>query len=468
MTDQQRYDHVGWAASPKIRTPNMDRIAQGAAFTRCQSVNPICQPARTALLTGKYCRQIGTLSMAGDLDRRHPTYPQALRDAGYWTAGIGKFHFLQSWPWSTPRGEGNDLTELAPQMHELGFDLVWQTAGKQLAIKDYCDYCAYMESHGLLEAYRDEMEARGGNRAYPDGELEKDGEEWPFAEEHHVDIVTGRKIREAIDQRPKDRPFFIFGSFCSPHKPMDPPRRFLDGVPYEEEDDFIQGKQPLGGRDKKNLWKLRRAYKAMIQLVDEEIGRILDQLIREGLLEDTMIVLTSDHGEMMGDHGLVQKSEFWRESQQVPLAIRHPGCPGGIVCNSPVELTDITATLLDVAGIDPASALSKKWPAHNHEVPCRSLLPILKGETGTVRDFAFSECKNLWSSIVSDRHKYVRFHNGEHPDRIEELLFDTDQDPEELRDLAGMSDSAETLEWHRRRLAYVRDRMPPAQHVWAK
>ncbi len=467
MTDQLRYDCVGYADEPKVSTPNIDRIAAGCAFTRCQSVNPICQPARTALLTGKYSHQIGTLNMSGDLNFDHPTFPQALQNAGYWTAGIGKFHYLQTWDWNCGRGKGLRLTALRESMRSLGYHRVWETAGKQLARQNHCDYCHYLEQHGLLEPFRDMVEARGSNHAKPNEELAKDGDAWPFDEAHHIDVVTGRKIREAIAERPQDKPFFIFGSFCSPHKPFDPPQRFLDEIPYEETDDFLSGGEPLADSDKRNLWKLRRAYKATVRLIDHEVGKILDQLEHSGLLDDTLVVFSSDHGELMGDHGLVQKSEFWRESLEVPLAIRHPRHLEEKQIHTPVELTDITATLLDAAGIDPHTALSKPWPAFHNIVPCRSLLPLIEGCAERVRDFAFSECRGIWSAIVSDDFKYVRFHGSDDPDVPAEHLYHTALDSGEQVNLAGDARHRDTLEWHRRRWMHVMETTPPAQHCWA-
>jgi len=470
MTDQQRYDCIGYAANSKVATPNLDRLAEGTTFSQCQTVNPICQPARTALLTGRYSHQIGTLKMAGDLNFDLPTFPQALRKAGYWTAGIGKFHYLQTWPWSAREGEGVPLTDLKPEMEMLGYDHVWETSGKQLAVKNYCDYCETLNEAGVLEDYRAWVTERGANSNLPDLEqLENDGEVWPFDESLHVDLMTGRKIREAIDGRPRDKPFFILGSFCSPHKPFDPPQRFLDDVPYEEVDDFLPGEDgELSDAHKRTLWKLRRAYKATIRLVDEEVGKILDQLEAEGLLEETVIVFTSDHGEMMGDHFRVQKSSFYRESLNVPLAIRHPEHLRGAHVDGPVELTDITATLLDVAGLDPADSLSRDWPAFNNIIPSRSLLPVVRGEVQSVRDYAFAECQNQWQSVVSREFKYIRMLGYDDPDAgPEEKLFRIADDPGEQTNLAGDPAHAEPLDWHRRRVHYVMDHTPPCQHVWA-
>lgn len=466
MTDQQRFDHVGWAENAKLKTPNLDRLSEGCVFTKCQSVNPICQPARTALLTGKYSHQIGTLDMSGDLDLRHPTYPQALKRAGYWTAGVGKFHYFQNWPFSAERGKGIDLTKLREAMKHLGFDHVWEVSGKQLAVKDRCDYTDYLEGIGLLEEYRDMVEARGANRKKPDQELARDGAPWPFNEEHHVDTVTGRKIREAIANRPADAPFFVFGSFCGPHKPFDPPARFYEEEADDNSDDFIPGDCPLTKENRHDLWKLRKAYRANIRQIDEEIGLILKQLEEENLLDNTVILFTSDHGELMGDHARVQKGDFWRESLEVPTAIRHPQYLNGSACHTPVELTDLTATILDIAGLNPAEALSKSFPAFHNRIPCRSLMPILREDKKRIRDYAFSESKGEWNCLVSDRFKYARRFAPEIGEKSVEYLFDMTKDPREIKNLADDPGFQHELYEHRNRLLSILETTPSAQHGW--
>ena len=152
MTDQHRTDHVGFHPRAKMATPNIDRIAEGIGFTHCITVNPVCTPARTAMLTGKYSRQIGMLAMGGDLSLEHPTYPRALQKAGYYTAAIGKLHYLQTWPWSTPRGKGLNLVKLKEEIKKFGFDHLWESSGKQLALRNYCDYCDHLQKKNLLDA----------------------------------------------------------------------------------------------------------------------------------------------------------------------------------------------------------------------------------------------------------------------------------------------------------------------------
>ena len=466
MTDQHRADYAGFLPNSKCPTPNIDRIAGSVAFSNCVTVNPICTPARTALLTGKYTHQIGTLAMSGDLSREHPTYLQALQAAGYWTAGVGKFHWMQGWPWETKRGKGHDLVELRSETMKYGLDYMWEVAGKQLAVRNHCDYCAYLKQKGLLEAYRDHVASRGPNSMDP-GQTKWVGKPWPFDENDYVDIVTGREIARALDSRPPDRPFFLFGSFCGPHKPYDPPASYLDAVPLDKTDDFIPGDKPMSSELKERLFGVRRAYKAMIAVIDEQVGMILDKLDREGLLESTVIMFTSDHGEMLGDRNRMSKMQPWRQSIIVPTAIRHPGHIAGRTSSAPIEITDLTATILDIAGLDPGRALSKPWPAFHDRVPCRSLMPIVRGEAEGIRDVAFSECMGIWQMVQTERWKYIRYLNQTPDGDIGERLHDLSSDPCELENRIAEPACSAILGQLREQLRRLVDATPPAQTGWA-
>lgn len=466
MSDQHRADHVGFLPGSKFSTPNIDRIAGSVGFSNCVSVNPICTPARTALLTGKYTHQIGMLSMSGDLSMEHPTYLQALQAAGYWTAGVGKFHWMQGWPWETRRGGGHDLVALKDKVKKYGLDYVWEAAGKQLAVRNYCDYCSYLQRKGMLEKYRDHIVSRGPNSMDPE-QTKWSGEPWPFDEEDYVDIVTGREIIKALNSRPPDRPFFLFGSFCGPHKPYDPPASYLDAVPPDDTDDFLAGDVPMKPQTQERLFRVRRAYKAMIAVIDKQVGVICDRLDSEGLLESTVILFTSDHGEMLGDHNRMSKMQPWRQSVVVPAAIRHPDYLAGTTCHAPIEITDLTATILDIAGLDPTQVLAKPWPAFHNRVPCRSLMPLVRGEVERIRDVAFSECNGNWQIVQSERWKYVRYLNQSPSGDIREELYDLLNDPNEQKNLVDEPGCAEVCEQLREKRVRIVDATPPAQTSWA-
>jgi arylsulfatase len=466
MTDQHRADHVGFLPGSRLATPNLDRVAEGVAFSNAVTTNPICTPARSCLLTGKYAHQIGMLAMSGDLSLQHPTYMRALQQAGYWTAGIGKFHWLQNWPWGHPRGQGHNLVGLREEIKKFGMDHVWESSGKQLAFRNYCDYMAYLKDKGLIEAFRDHIEAEGPNQQDPEKVLFS-GSPWPFDEEDYVDCVTGREALKALDIRPKDKPFFLFVSFCGPHKPYDPPKSDLDQVPEEQDDPFLPGGPTLSAEACERLRRLRRAYKAMIGCIDRQVGLLFDRLERDGLLENTLILLTSDHGEMLGDRTRMSKQQPWRQSVTVPTAIRHPDYLAGKVCESPIEITDLTATILDAAGIDPVAALSKPWPAFHDRVPCRSLMPIVRGDARNVRDMAFSECNNLWRMLQSAEWKYIRYLATPQGAPAREWLYNLKADPGEQTNRADDPSCGEVLGRFRDCMERLMDMTPPAQLGWA-
>jgi len=470
LTDQHRWDYIGYSGMGNVCTPNIDRIARGMSFSCCQTSNPICQPARASLFTGRYSHQIQMLAMSGDLPQTVRTLPQALQQAGYYTAYAGKLHLLQPWAWSTPeRTRALDLVKLKPQIMKYGFDRLWESAGKQLMLRNYCDYSAYLDSKGLLESYPDSVQAAGGNLTTPDYP-EDQGLPSVVPEEDYVDVVTCDRMIDFLDERPDDRPFFACCSFCSPHKPFDPPQRYLDMVPYEEKDDFIPGPdgQTLSDGDKRQLYRKIRAYKAMILLIDDQVGRLLDWLEQAGFDNDTVVMFTSDHGEMLGNHFRIQKEIFYKESSTVPLAIYHPDHTSGGVCAAPIELTDVTATILDAAGLDPQAALQNNWPAFNKEIPAKSLMPVLRGDETGVRDFSFTECNGQWQMLQTEKMKYVKWLKTPSPNVIKEDLYDLENDPAELINIIEEARYTEVLEWFRRRRAYLLDVTQTAQTAWAE
>jgi arylsulfatase len=467
MTDQHRLDYTGYGGSNDLETPHIDRIAGSVGFTNCQTVDPICTPARTALITGRYPHQIGTLSMSGDLSLQIPTFMQALQKTGYYTAGIGKFHFLQTWPWGRERGKGVPLTQIKDRIKEYGYDYIWETSGKQLAVQNYCDYCEYLDKRDLLEEYRNFVVSAGKNSDYAHENTDP-ANPWPFETGDYVDVVTADKIIEVIKQDREEKPFYIFGSFCSPHKPYDPPQEYLDKIPYIEEDNFIlEEGVTLSDNDKKKLYKQRRASRAMIKLIDDQIGRIFNTLEELNILDDTVILFTSDHGDMLGDHGRLQKAIYWKQACTVPAGIRHPDYLTKTINSTPVELTDFAATILDVAGLDPAEALSKEWPAFNNIIPSRSLMPILRGESDRIREYSFSECSGQWEMLCTENYKYVIFLNqGSASDRKEEL-YNLIVDPDEKVNVISQKKYKDVVQDFREKRIFLKDQTPPAQTSWA-
>ena len=493
MTDQQRAEYVGYVPEGVADTPNINRIAQeGTYFTCCNTTNPICSPARTSLITGRYPRQIGTLTMSGDLFPQIPTFMQALQKAGYVTYGIGKFHYNQTYPWSTPRGCGMDPVAGEQGERSFGYDFVWETVGKQQTVSNYCFYCDYLQKKGMLDQVRDFFEQCGGpNGDVPHHNFDK-AMPWPFAEEDYIDVVTGRVAREQLSRHPAEKPFYMKVSFCGPHKPYDAPQRYLDMFPLEQEDDFLLPEgQVIAQKDKEALWRQRRSSKAMIKLIDDQIGEILRLLEKRGMMEDTLVLFTSDHGDMLGDHYLLQKGVPWRQAVNVPLAIRLPGAEPTGENPYPVELSDLAATILDYAGLDARQALSRSWPAYNDIIPSRSLLPVLRGEADRCRDFCFAESdfteervqgipvtgtpywrgaggrrSNAWQAIITEKSKYIKYLGYALGEKPYEEFYDLRNDPMETANLIGDPAYSDQIELARNRLSYMVDHHPAAQKTW--
>ena len=316
---------------------------------------------------------------------------------------------------------------------------------------------------------------------------------WPFEEEDYIDIVTGRVAREKLSEHPADKPFYMLCSFCGPHKPYDAPQRYLDMIPMEREDDFLlPDGQVLTEEEKETLYRQRRSAKAMIKLIDDQIGLTLDLLEERGMLEDTLILFTSDHGDMLGDHYMIQKGVPWRQAVNVPLAALMPGVESIGTNNSPIELSDIAATILDYAGLDAQSVMSRSWPAYNDVIPSRSILPILRGETNRCRDFCFSESDfteerkpgtdpaetvrhrggdgrrdNAWQTIITENSKYIKYLGyklGEAPyEEFYDLLIDPDETINRIDDPTYDDQISEA----RNRLSYMVDHYPVAQMTWS-
>lgn len=490
MTDQQRYDQTGFSGD--FDTPTIDYIAEAGNFDCC-TVDPICTPTRCALMTGRYPRQIGMVTMSGDLDYQIPTMPQALQKAGYKTYGIGKFHIMQTWPWGTGVGGGWDFIKNEPAMHRFGFDYIWETAGKQQQLQNYDHYCAYLDKKGLLEEYRQFIVRAGGNNGDTADHNYDNTLPFPFDEEDYVDCVTGRIAREKLSSHDASQPFYMFVSFCGPHKPYDPPQRYMDMYPIEKNDNFIlEAGQTLTEDQKDAVYRERRAAKAMLKLIDDQIKGIFDVLKERGMFDDTLIVFTSDHGDMLGDHFLIQKGVPWTQSTRVPLAMKLPGADNIGNTEALVEITDVTASILDYAGLNVQVALSREWPAYNDRIPCRSLLPILRGEQESVRDYVFSESDfteersgvhlnmskeeyriirgagrdTAWQMIQTKAYKYVKYLGYTEPGKYHEELFDIVNDPDELNNIAGLPETNEILQEMRDRLMYVLDYYQPAQKTW--
>lgn len=435
ITDQHRADCLGCDGNLVIKTPNFDRLArEGALFAHAYSSTPTCTPARAALLTGLSPWHHGMLGY-GKVAERYPfEMPRALNDAGYHTFAIGKLHY-------------------APQRNYHGFQ------GALL------DESGRVQSPGFMSDYRQWFKSKA-----PDLDPDATGIGWNdyrsgvyvLPEELHPTRWTGDRAVEFIEKYERPEPFFLKVSFARPHSPYDPPQRFWDM--YREKDmppshvgEWAEKHAPLGEKANYNRWhgdlglaqvrRSRRGYYGSVSFIDEQIGRVLKALEQRDMLEDTFILFTTDHGDMLGDHHLWRKSYAYEGSARIPMLIRWPKSMGmerqrGQKISQPVELRDVLPTFLDVA--------AGSMPEH---LDGTSMLRLVRGKTEGWRafiDLEHDRCysdENHWNALTDGRWKYIyhAFDGGEQ-------LFDLKNDPGELRDLASDMDYARTLKFWRRRM----------------
>ena len=367
--DHFRHDYTGYAGAAWVRTPNLDRLAaNGTVFTHAYTNSPICAPARCSLATGLLPRRCGCLTNQDYLPLRLPTFYQRLRNHGYWTGFVGKLDLekLGEEQQSAPDGR-------LPIHYSLGFCEPCQTDGSMLPIaKPDKAYAAYLAGKGLLETFNRDRRERGSylpglvdvayygfphvdlaNAGLPADWVARVSQDSPFASEDHCDGFCGRKAAEWLEHVGDLRPWFLQVNFCGPHDPYDPPPEFAResrdaAVPDPIPADFAGKPARIAKRfvtdHLESVRFTRRQYSALVAHLDFQIGRLLAALAKRGMAENTVILFTSDHGDMLGDHGLYIKHVPYEASARIPLLLSGPGIPRGRRSDALVELMDLNPT----------------------------------------------------------------------------------------------------------------------------
>ncbi|MGK0313057.1 MAG: arylsulfatase [Minisyncoccia bacterium] len=449
--DQHRADVLGCAGNDIVVTPHLDRLAaEGVRFDQAWTESPICQPARASLLTGRYPNDHGVIgNFAGDCQPEWDTFPRGLQQAGYTTASIGKTHFA-SWPMAVEAGSPAPTEEW---IGSFGFDHVVEEFDRYVHLGDWeTPYMRFLRGHDALEPYQGVVGAnfRGGDGHW-------NGATSPLPQELDLTCFLADEAQAWIGRQPGDRPWFMQLSFVQPHVPLmgDPTwaehyadayiarTARLEPEPHTEEwanhlaflrrhsrSELLTDEFVLAGA---------RQYYAMVSLIDQRIGDLRAGLEERGQLDNTWIVYSSDHGEMLGDHGLMAKMNFYRSSVRVPLIVRPPAGITGRVETAPVQAFDIAATLLD-AGNAPAL----------DGAPSQSLVPLVAGDPdgdgGTTRDHVASMIRMrpdlaTWQAIT-DGHWRATI-NADTGEAVE--LFDLDTDHDEATNLVDDAASSNEL-----------------------
>jgi len=446
--DHMRADCVGANGNDFIETPNLDRLArEGVNFTNAFTPNPICVPARATITTGNYShRATGSKNNGGLIRDDQPRIAQHFRDAGYATSALGKLHYVPYAPPGEPRLlHGFEYAELCESGRILRR---YDPEGKRRGLEDYHDYLydvgwgGYERAHGV-----------GNNDIHPAPS--------PLPKEHYVDAwVADRSIarlREHVETR-GDQPFFMWTSFPKPHSPYDPPEpyhRLYDprDLPAAHGDvSMLAGRNPqitrirlTHGIDRfsPEMIRLARAFfYGCVTFQDEMVGRLLDCLEEIGLRDNTIVIYTADHGDLLGDFGGFYKANMLNGSVRVPAIWSAPGVfRSGVSSSDLVGGQDILPTVAALTGV-----------GLEEEVHGLDLSDMLASGAPVGRDFYVSQCLDPpWQSymICDGKTKYCYSEaNGT------EEFYDLENDPNELQNLAAQVD---LQPWRRRVVQWCRD-----------
>ncbi|MBB6733633.1 sulfatase [Cohnella zeiphila] len=410
FTDQQRHDTIQAAGNPHMITPNLDRsAAEGCLYTNAHSSNPVCMPARHDLLTGLPGRAHGyfTNNKTRPIkDYGLPTVARIFSENRYRTAAIGKMHFRPS------------------RMHHGYGELILMEEIPNRRQDD--QYATYLADQGLGS-----IQNIHGVRA----NLYHIPQQPQMEEAHHPNRWVADRAIDWLERNGRE-PFFLFCSWIHPHPPWAAPEAYRElyrdrelpqPVPVSRSYPF----EPPGSvwygdhEDERNIRRIREAYYACVTHVDYHIGRLLDHMREKRLLDDTLVIFASDHGDMLYDKGFFQKSLPYEGSARIPFIVRYPEkVRAGTVSDSFVDLLDVLPTCLDACGLS--------YPEAPFALPGASLFA-----EGAERDrehqiCSFGEGKDRWVMARDRRYKYVYFYN-----RGTEQLFDMERDPQELHNLIG-------------------------------
>lgn len=440
-TDQQRGDCLGCDGHPCLETPYLDELAEGGfRFQHAYTAVPSCTPARAGILTGMDQWNHGRLTMTGSDALEYPaTLPGELTKAGYQTQAIGKMHF-------------------APQRRLYGFqNLILDESGRRSGefISDYDRY---------FERFKE------GEYGYRDHSV--DWNSWMARPTHlpehlHPTYWTAEEAIWFLQQRDTTKPFFLWMSFARPHSPYDAPETYFDmyldhpNMPMPAIGDWADRfderiadvNAATTHRSDIEIRRARAGYYGNITFIDHQIGRVFYEMRRHQreVWDNTVIVFTSDHGDMMGDHHHWRKTYGYEPSARVPFLMRLPqsfGVKNNVVMDQPIELRDIMPTLLDCAGAPIPETVDGE-----------SLLRLARGQGNGWRDFVQGEHTESYRTelamqYVTDGHeKYIWFHYTD-----EELFFNLDEDPLECRNLAADPAWQERKGLWRKRLADINEK----------
>jgi choline-sulfatase len=442
MSDQHRRDALGIAGNPLAHTPNLDGLARsGTRFESAYCANPVCTPSRASLLTGLYTHNHHTYNNATPWPFEHKTAAHYFGRAGYMTALIGKMHFVDA------QTHGFD--------YHLDFNDWFQFLGPKTKL--YADELSRANSGSGMpqidDLWRDEGDPWKGSRTLDSrrGSVAVGGAS-AIPEEDHFESFVARETVRFLRNHGRRQPFFAISSCLKPHDPFMPAARFaamfraddmklpptwgkvdLAKAPREVRNAIERTAATPELRDPALARQRIAMYYANLAQTDDAMGTVLNALRELGLEENTLVVYTSDHGEMLGDHGLWNKFQFYEGSCGVPLIVRAPGAAErGWKCPRPVSLVDLLPTLGELCGVS-----VPQLDGYSLAPQLRSPQEKRPGPVFAEYDLRTPAAKYM---IRRDDLKYTFRAN----DLVE--LYDLSKDPDEMNNLALDPAHAHTAE----------------------
>lgn len=433
INDQQRGDCLGIEGHPVLLTPTMDHsAARGVRFTRAYSSCQSCIAARRSLLSGQFP---ATHGMAGYCDRVEwaapPTLPRVLSEHGYQTEWVGRS--MHQWP---PRKRYGFDHMVVAGMHD-------------------SDYGEWLEQH----------QPPGSGGPYGSGVMHNDwtARPWHMHEGLHPTNWTVNRALEFLRKRDPSCPFFLAVSFIAPHPPLNPPTPYFErylrmdlpepvigdwAAPPSHEGLGLGQSHPQVNLVGEALRSARAGYFGLINHVDDQLNRLLNAVtgIDKMTGGNTVVMHTSDHGEMLGDHYLWRKSLPYEPAARIPLLVRGPdylGIQAGVTLDTAVCLEDLMPTILAMAGVDIPDT-----------VEGQNLLPLMRGEGALQRRYVHLEHAPVHQSLTDGREKYVW-----HTRDGREQFFRLTDDPMERHDLVNdPSEQDRIARWRGRLIETLRNR----------
>jgi len=451
MVDEMRWNAMSCAGNPIVKTPNLDRLAQlGTRFATAYTVAPICTPSRYSFFTSRYAHVHGSTDNQTPLREPQVLLPTILKGLGYETAISGKLHFI-------------------PANLDYDFDYFWSFAN---------------EGPGKLPRWPEdlarkhpELKGRGiipGSQPFPDDPLGQDLAKLAYPKEDTQTFWITDRALDYLRLRNKEKPFFLFVSYLDPHSPSHLPEPYFSmfdpkDMPVPTIPEAIKKERPQVLKDPKGragrhlidneeiIRAMTASYYATVKMVDDEVGRLVKQVEADGLTDNTIILFTADHGNMLGDLGRWFKGVMYEGSSRIPLMIKAANASAlaeqfnrGKVIGEIVENIDVMPTLCEMIGA----------PLPSQGIQGKSMVRLVSGSETKWKNRAFAErgsmmVRTAQYKLIKNFSKDIRRGQGEYE------LYNLTKDPKEEHDLAKDPGCGKVVQELRAQLETWQKDIPP-------